>query len=103
MPCAVANSVVGLVVAWLPFGAALLQSGGSLLVLTAVWGVAVTAYTLYRVIDRGYLPLAEPVARASGLHDAIGPRSRTGGEQPPGRTDTTEPRETRRSADRSDE
>jgi hypothetical protein len=104
MPCAVANSVVGLVVAWLPFGAALLRSDGSLLALTAVWGVAVTAYTLYRVIDRGYLPLAEPVARATGLHDVVGPGSRTGSEQPPdGRTDATEPREARRSTDRSNE
>lgn len=73
-PCAVANSAIGLVVAWLPFAATGLgESQRFVLGVTALWGLAVTGYTGYRLLARGYLPYAERVARATGLHDRIGP------------------------------
>lgn len=72
-PCTVANAVVGLVVAWLPLVAALVKGETAVVRLAFGWGVAVTAFTLYRLVRRGYLPLAEPVARLTGLHDRIGP------------------------------
>jgi len=76
-PCALANSAVGLVVAWLPFVASSLGNGSRFaLALTAVWGIVVTVYTGYRLIARGYLPYAERVARWTGLHDRIGPDRR---------------------------
>lgn len=74
-PCAVANSTVGLVVAWLPLAAALVRGSPELVAITAIWGLLVTWYTGYRLLDRGYLPGAERVARLTGLHDRIGPGS----------------------------
>lgn len=71
-PCTVANSVVGLVVASVPLAAAVIRGRPELIALAAVWGVAVTGYTVYRLVSLGYLPLAEPVARLTGLHDRIG-------------------------------
>jgi len=79
-PCTVANTVVGLVVAWLPLAAALVESDPAVVRLAIGWGVAVTGFTLYRLVRRGYLPLAEPVARLTGLHERIGPGS--GGHEP---------------------
>lgn len=74
-PCTVANTVVGLVVAWLPLAAALVEGEPAVVRLAIGWGVAVTGFTLYRLVRRGYLPLAEPVARLTGLHERIGPGS----------------------------
>lgn len=71
-PCTVANSVVGLLVAWVPFAAAIAEGSTALLVGTAVWGTVVTGYTGYRLTKLGYLPLAEPVAKLARLHDRIG-------------------------------
>lgn len=72
-PCTVANSVVGLVVAWLPLGAALLGGSDGVILAAVVWGVGVTAYTGYRLVVLGYLPLSERAAKLTGLHDRIGP------------------------------
>jgi hypothetical protein len=73
-PCAVANSAIGLLVAWLPFVATSLgESQQFVLWATAVWGIVVTGYTGYRLLALGYLPYAERVARWIGLHDRIGP------------------------------
>lgn len=74
-PCTVANTVVGLVVAWLPLAAALVEGEPAVVRLAIGWGVAVTGFTLYRLVRRGYLPLAEPVAKLTGLHERIGPGS----------------------------
>lgn len=79
-PCAVANSIVGLVVGWLPFVAALLRGKALLIALAVVWGIAVTGYTVYRLVALGYLPLAEPVAKRTGLHDRVGPESSAEGD-----------------------
>lgn len=69
-----ANSIIGLVVAWLPFVAtAVGDTQRFVLGMTALWGLAVTGYTGYRMLARGYLPYAEQVARATGLHGRIGP------------------------------
>lgn len=76
-PCTVANTVVGLVVAWLPLAAALVRGRTPLVVLTLVWGVAVTGYTGYRLVALGYLPYAESVAKWTGLHERIGPAARS--------------------------
>lgn len=72
-PCTVANSVVGLLVAWLPLTVALANNTPTVLAGTVVWGIVVTGFTGYRLVGRGYLPLAEPVANATGLHGRIGP------------------------------
>lgn len=75
-PCTVANSVVGLIVAWVPLPVAL-TTGSQEVVLGAVaWGIVVTAVTGYRLVSQGYLSLAEPVAKLTGLHERIGPGSR---------------------------
>lgn len=76
-PCTVANSVVGLVVGWIPFAAAVARGRTSFIIVSAVWAVAVTAYTSYRLLALGYLPYAEPVAKWTGLHDRIGPGSKS--------------------------
>lgn len=72
-PCTVVNAVAGLVVAVVPLVAAL-QSGDRLVVAGAlVWSAVVVGFTVYRLLRRGYLPLAEPVAKLTGLHECIGP------------------------------
>lgn len=72
-PCTVANSAVGLLVAWLPLAAALLDGSDGLVAAAVVWGVVVTAYTGYRLVALGHLPLSEGVAKRTGLHELIGP------------------------------
>lgn len=80
-PCTIANASVGLLVAWLPLAAALIDGTGSLVFLAVGWGIAVTAFTVYRLVARGYLPLAELVARITGLHKRIGPGSNSDTEE----------------------
>lgn len=75
-PCTVANSVVGLVVAWVPLAAALVEGSAAFVIGTAVWGAVVTGYTGLRLVKLGYLPLAEPAAKLTGLHERIGPDSK---------------------------
>lgn len=82
-PCTVANSVVGLLVAWVPLSAALVNGDPAVVAGAVVWGVLVTGVTAYRLVARGYLPLAEPVARLTGLHDRIGPGSGEGNDRDP--------------------
>lgn len=84
-PCTIANTAVGLVVGWLPLAAALAREEASLIALSFVWGLLVTAYTSYRLVALGYLPYAEPIAKATGLHDRIGPGSNDA--PPDGRSD----------------
>jgi hypothetical protein len=79
-PCTVANSVVGLVVAWLPLAVALVNPAPAVLAGAVVWGALVTGVTGYRLVTRGYLPLAEPVAKVTGLHERIGPGAEEGGD-----------------------
>jgi len=71
-PCTVANATVGLVVAWLPLAAALIEGAPA---------VVATCFTLYYLVQRGYLPFAETVARATGLHERIGPGSKSDPEE----------------------
>lgn len=72
-PCTVANSIVGLVVGWLPLAAVLLAGRRELVVGTVVWGAVVTTYTVYRLLALGYLPYSERIAKRTGLHERIGP------------------------------
>lgn len=72
-PCTLANTAIGLVVGWLPLAAALVRGRTALIALSLVWGLAVTGYTGYRLLAMGYLPYAERVAKATGLHGRIGP------------------------------
>lgn len=72
-PCTVANAVVGLVVAWLPLAVELLRDEPRAVLLAVGWGIAVSTVTIYLLLARGYLPMAEPVARATGLHERLGP------------------------------
>lgn len=75
-PCTVANAVVGVVVGWSP-AAVVAVGGGRTPAVALVWGLAVSAFTGYRLLRLGYLPLAGPVAKRVGLHERIGP----GGER----------------------
>ena len=76
-PCTVANSVVGLLVALVPLAAALLKGDAVLLAGAVVWALVVVGFTGYRLVARGHLPLAEPVAKVTGLDARIGPESET--------------------------
>jgi hypothetical protein len=78
-PCTVANAVVGLVVGWSP-AVVVAVGGGRTPAAALVWGLAVSAFTGYRLLRLGYLPLAGPVAKRVGLHDRIGPGSEGDGE-----------------------
>lgn len=79
-PCTVANALVGLLVGWVPVAAALVDGSPAVVVGTLVWGVSVTGFTVYRLAQLGYLPLAEPVAKRAGLHERIGPGSESDGD-----------------------
>lgn len=72
-PCTVANSLVGLLVAGVPLLAAVLQGDPAVIVGAVVWSLLVVGYTGYRLLELGYLPYAETVARRTGLHDRMGP------------------------------
>lgn len=74
-PCTIANSSVGLLVAWLPLVAASGTGNTAVIAGSIAWGVAATVFTGYRLIMEGFLPMAEPVAKLTGLHDRIGPAS----------------------------
>lgn len=76
-PCTIANGLAGLVVGWLPAVAAVLEGEPPVVAAALVWAVGVSAFTVYRLAARGYLPLAEPVARVTGLHDRVGPGSKS--------------------------
>jgi hypothetical protein len=80
-PCTIANSVVGLLVAWVPLTAASVSADSSSGVIfgTAVWGVLVTAYTGYRLLALGYLPYSERIAKRTGLHERVGPARKENG------------------------
>lgn len=72
-PCTVANTVVGVIVAFVPVVAALVRGDVTLLVITLAWACGILLYTFYRLLTLGYLPYAETIARQTGLHDRIGP------------------------------
>lgn len=80
-PCTVANGAVGLLIGWVPVVAAIVNGSPTVLGATLVWGASVTGFTLYRIVRRGYLPLAEPVAKRTGLHERIGPGSGSDGDE----------------------
>lgn len=81
-PCTVANATVGLLVAWIPLAGALLRGDPALVGATLAWGLLVSGFTGYRLYRMGYLPLAEPVAKFTGLHDRIGPGSESDADRP---------------------
>lgn len=72
-PCTVANATVGLLVAWVPLAATLVNPTPTVVTGAVLWGVVVTGVTGYRLLTRGFLPFAEPAARLTGLHERIGP------------------------------
>jgi hypothetical protein len=53
--------------------AALVEGEPAVVRLAIGWGVAVTGFTLYWLVRRGHLPMAESVAKMTGLHERIGP------------------------------
>lgn len=72
-PCTVANMAVGVLIASVPVAGAIVREDTSLLAVAVLWAVAVLGYTLYRLVDRGYLPYSGRIARFTGLHERIGP------------------------------
>lgn len=72
-PCTVANSAVGLLIAAVPLAAALVNGTPGVIAGAVVWSLLVLAYTGYRLVEQGYLPYSEQVARRTGLHGRIGP------------------------------
>jgi hypothetical protein len=86
-PCTIINGLIALVLAAIPLYGALGTGDPVILGVTVVWAVGVIGYTLFRLLNRGYLPGAPRIAEATGLHDQIGP-----GRHDP---DSEEPREDR--------
>lgn len=80
-PCTVVNSAAGLLVAWLPLAAGLVNGDMVVIAATVVWGIVATGFTVYRLITRGYLPMAASVAKRTGLHDRIGPGADRGARE----------------------
>lgn len=72
-PCTVANTAVGVVIAGVPLAAAAVTGDGLVILGAIAWSLIVLCFTGYRLVTRGYLPLAEPVALALGLHERMGP------------------------------
>ena len=72
-PCTIVNGFIALVVAAIPLYGALGAGDPVIVGLTVVWAVLVVGYTLFRLVNRGYLPGAPRIAEATGLHDRIGP------------------------------
>lgn len=77
-PCTASNAAVAALVAGAPLAAAVLRGEFVVLVAALAWAIVVVAYTLYRLVSRGYLPGAETVARRTGLDERIGPGSSEG-------------------------
>jgi len=94
--CTVTNGLIALVIAAIPLYGALGTGDGPVIAVTVVWAVAVVGYTLIRLVSRGYLPGSERVAKATGLHDRIGPgrhesdTAREGAERSDERSDVSE-------------
>lgn len=72
-PCTAANAAVGLLVSLVPIVAAVANGDPAVVAAAAVWAIVVAGFTAYRIVERGYLPLAEPAAKLTGLHERIGP------------------------------
>lgn len=72
-PCTVTNGLVALVLAGVPLYGALGNGDPVILGVTVVWAALVLGFTLYRLVSRGYLPGSDRVAKATGLHERIGP------------------------------
>ncbi|SEW08927.1 hypothetical protein [Natrinema salifodinae] len=81
-PCTLANAVAAAIITGVPLLAAVLSGEPVLVVVTVVWAVAVFGYTVYRLLTLGYLPGSESVAKATGLHDRIGPETSESAEEP---------------------
>lgn len=79
-PCAVANLAVGGVVAGAPLALVWGTGNGLQLGLAGAWALAASVFTVYRVVESGYLPGAGAIARMTGLHDRIGPGADTDSE-----------------------
>lgn len=73
--CTVSNGLVAALVGGIPLLGGITRGDPALLLVTAVWAFVVFAYTLYRLVSRGYLPGSETIARRTGLHERIGPGS----------------------------
>lgn len=98
-PCTVANLAVGLVMAWVPVVAVAVAGNPGAVPVAVAWGVAVTAFTVYRLVGRGFLPLAGRIATVTGLHERIGRDAPTAGpdrrEDGDGSRHSSEPRDDR--------
>ena len=82
-PCTITNGLIALVLAAIPLYGALGTGDPVILGVTVVWAVGVIGYTLFRLVNRGYLPGAPRIAEATGLHERIGPgRHESDSEEP---------------------
>ncbi len=71
--CTITNGLVALVIAAIPLYGALGTGDPVVVGVTVVWAVVVVGFTLVRLVTRGYLPGSERIAKATGLHERIGP------------------------------
>lgn len=71
--CTIANAVVAVLVAGVPLLATLLKGEPVLVALAVLWAMAVTVFTGYHLVDRGYLPGSNRIAKRTGLHERFGP------------------------------
>lgn len=86
-PCTVANLVVGLLVAAGPVVVAVARGGAFTWGLAIGWAAVVLGFTGYRLVVKGYLPAAGPIARWTGLHERIGPGAKGGQDEGTGGSD----------------
>lgn len=73
VPCTAMNLAVGLIIGGAPLAVAWSHPEPAVQWGALLWFGMVMAFTFYRLVARGYLPGAERFARATGLHDRIGP------------------------------
>ena len=82
-PCTIINGLIALLLAAIPLYGALGTGDSIILGVTVAWAVGVIGYTLFRLLNRGYLPGAPRIAEATGLHERIGPgRHESDSEEP---------------------
>lgn len=73
--CTVANLLAGGSIGLLPLALVWGEASTVQLWIAATWALVAVGFTLYRIVERGYLPGAGALARRTGLHERVGPGS----------------------------
>lgn len=79
--CTIANTTVAALVAGVPLLATLLKGEPVLVAIAVLWVGVVAVFTGYHLVERGYLPGSDRIAKRTGLHERIGPGRPAEGEE----------------------